>query len=414
MAPLAISNSDPNYVYSGSDLLHVSKNGGVSFSNDNTSLTNYIDARYKTAIAIGVSPINPQKVYVSTSPFSQRSDNTLNVNPPPNLFKSLNAGAGTPIFTNIKNNLPDRFVLDFAFSKTNDDSVFVTLGGYGSPHVYVTANGGSSWTSIGTGLPDVPFNAILIDPLNPQILYAGCDLGVYVSNNRGQTWFDFSNGFWDATQIYDLQISADKKLVCATHGKGVFKTDLFNGVLLPVNLVSFSAAYSNGFNNLQWTSEHENNFSHYEVERSNDAINFSKVTTVNAAAGSGEKKYSYKDDVQHIPQSIYYYRLKMVNADGRFTYSSIINTRRIVTNRYALLTNPFNNKISINYNLETNTKVLLFLFDVNGRLIKQQTFNGIEGDNNFTLNNLSSLPPGNYFLKIISGNEEYKEKLVKE
>ena len=61
------------------------------------------------------------------------------------------------------------------------------------------------------GLPDVPFNSVLIDPVNPRVIYAGGDMGVYVSNNRGLSWYDFNNGMWDATEVFDLQVTSDKK-----------------------------------------------------------------------------------------------------------------------------------------------------------------------------------------------------------
>src|SRR5690606_22361119 len=127
--------------------------------------------------------------------------------------------------TSIKNSLPDRFVMDFAISKYSDDSVYVVLGGFGTSHVYLTPDGGNTWQSIGAGLPDVPFNAILIDPVNPRTIYAGSDFGVFVSPDRGQTWIDYSTGLWDVTMIYDLQVDANNKLIAATHGKGVFRSD---------------------------------------------------------------------------------------------------------------------------------------------------------------------------------------------
>lgn len=79
-------------------------------------------------------------------------------------------------------------------SPTNDDSVVVTLGGFGTAHVYITGNAyagaGTIWTPLGgiggsgrvnAVLPDVPFNAIVFDPVDSKIIYAGCDFGVYVN-----------------------------------------------------------------------------------------------------------------------------------------------------------------------------------------------------------------------------------------
>lgn len=231
-------------MYVGSDNLHISTDGGASFQRpDPSNMTRAIDATYKPAIAMAVSATNYNKVYISTSPVSQRADNALNINTPARVLKSLNASNNTSYsFANVTGALPDRFVTDFAISATNDDNVFITLGGFGSTHIYVTSNGGAAWTPCGSGLPDVPFNAIIIDPVNPDIIYAGCDLGVYVSHNRGVNWYDFSNGFSDATLIMDLQISSGNKLIAATHGKGLFRSDLFTPpATLPVLFTSLQA-----------------------------------------------------------------------------------------------------------------------------------------------------------------------------
>lgn len=412
MAPLAISKSNSNFVYSATDMWHPSTDAGLTFANNNTSLTNYIDKQYKTAIAIGVSPVNSQKAYVSTSPFSQRSDNALNVNPPPNVFKTLNAGSANATFVNVKNNLPDRFVLDFAFSPTNDDSVFITLGGFGSQHVYVTGNGGASWQPAGNGLPDIPFNAIVFDPANPQVLYAGCDVGVFVSNNRGQTWLDFNKGFWDATQVYDLQISADNKLLCATHGKGVFKTDLFSASSLPVQVSSLTAKNKNGYNELKWTASAENNLKMYEVERSADATSFTKVGTVKT---NMQKQYMLNDDVNHAAAHTFYYRIKFVYKDGTHTYSQITSAERQGPSAlYSIAGNPFSDKIIIQFQNTGNHTVSAMLYNAAGTLIKKPNAQTISGAYNLSLNNLSGLIKGIYYLNIVIDGRKYGEKVMKE
>lgn len=241
MAPVAISRSNPSIVYVASDNLHKSTSGGTAGSwtgNSYTSATNYIEARNKTAIALAVSPVNANKLYVSTSPFAQYDNdvNNLYVNMPPNILKTINGGLS---FTSIKNTLPDRFVMDFAISPSNDDSVWIVLGGFGTSHVYVSGNGGATWTNRGVGLPDVPHNAIMIDPRDPSIIYVGNDVGVYVSSNRGLTWSDYNFGLWDATLVMDLVPTSNNKIVAATHGKGVFISDL---LLVPL---SFNPTDSN-------------------------------------------------------------------------------------------------------------------------------------------------------------------------
>jgi hypothetical protein len=106
-------------------------------------------------------------------------------------------------------------------------------GGFGTPHVYMTANGGTTWVSkdpgpSGGGLPDVPANAILFDPNNPKIIYVGNDFGVYLSTDAGNTWRDFNRGLWDATQVVDLVPGPNNMLRAATHGKGMFQTVMYS------------------------------------------------------------------------------------------------------------------------------------------------------------------------------------------
>ena len=283
VAPLAYSKSNPSIVYCITDNLHKSVDGGATWTNVNAgTATQYVDALHKTGIAVAVSPTNPNKVYVSTSCFAQFDGDAdgLFVTGTPNVLKTTN---GTTPFASIKGTLPNRFVMDFAISKTFDDSVFIVLGGFvnatGTSHVYVTGNGGTTWTAIGGGLPDVPFNAILIDPVNPQIIYAGGDLGVYVSPNRGGVWYDFNNGLSDVNQVMDLQVLADGNLVAATHGRGAWVSARYTSTL-PVNLISFTGVNDNGVNTLRWTTDNESNLKQYELEKSLDGISFTKITTV--------------------------------------------------------------------------------------------------------------------------------------
>src|SRR4030095_841592 len=151
------------------------------------------------------------KVFVSTSPFAQYDNdiNRLYINEPPNLLRTTDGGAS---FISAKNGLPDRFVMDFAINPIGDDSVWIVLGGFGGSHVFLSPDGGETWVDRGAGLPDVPTNAILLDPSNPNVIYVGNDLGVYVSPDNGATWYDFNHGLWDATLVMDLAVTSDNRL----------------------------------------------------------------------------------------------------------------------------------------------------------------------------------------------------------
>ncbi len=422
MAPIAISPSTPTTLYVASDNLHRSTNSGSSWTNNSgtiSSNTNYIEAQFKTAIALAVSPTDANKLYVSLSNLSQRVDDGLNVTGQPSVRKSVNGGTSFTSANGSGNDtLPKRFILDFAISPTNDDSVFVTVGGFrpaGETHIYVTGNGGTTWTKLGATLPDIPFNAIVFDPLNSNIIYAGCDLGVYVSPNRGGTWYDFNTGMatTDPVQVFDLQISADNKIVAATHGRGVYRSDLFNLSLLPVTLQEFTGAHDRGYNKLNWQVEGEASMLQYELERSINAGAYTRIATVPARNLNSQDSYTWDDPVNTRQSNNYYYRLKMVNLDGSFTYSSVVPIKITSPHAFDVLENPVKDRIRIQVSLGENQVVQARLYDSKGRLLKQQLFQGLTGNNLFTIEGLSVYPAGMYILEAVIGRERYTQKIIR-
>ncbi|HMX77101.1 MAG TPA: T9SS type A sorting domain-containing protein, partial [Chitinophagaceae bacterium] len=412
VAPIAFAPSNGTIVYQASDNLHKSTNSGASFTNDSYSTaTNYIEAIHKTGIALAVSPTNANKVYVSTSPFAQydNDDSRIYVTGQPNILKTT---TGNTPFSSIKGSLPDRFVTDIAISKTNDDSVFITLGGFGTSHIYVTGNGGTTWTSRGAGLPDVPFNAIVFDPVNANIIYAGCDFGVYVSADRGATWIDYNDGFWDATLVMDLQISSDNKLIAATHGKGAFRANLFDASTLPVRLLDFSGFNRSNFNELKWVVSQEHDLRNYELERSIDGIHYSRIATKTPNGSNNEITYSYNDPVL-TGYSEFYYRLKMVDNDGRETYSSVIFIRTTSKTKISVTNNPFKDMIALQYNISKDELLSISLFNVSGALLKKVQYKATAGSGAYTLYGVGNNATGIYFLRVEAGEYRQSFKLFK-
>lgn len=90
-------------------------------------------------------------------------------------------------------------------------------------------------------------------------------------------------------------------------------------IVAPVKLISWDVAVADCKSSLSWKSATESNFKQYEIEYSTDGINY---TTVNTTSGQGDNTpYSFS----HNPaQGKVYYRLKMVDLDGKTEYSKII------------------------------------------------------------------------------------------
>jgi photosystem II stability/assembly factor-like uncharacterized protein len=420
MSPIAMSYPDvaPNQnivYYAASDNLHISLDSGGSFSRASPgTMTRYIDQIYKPAIALAVSRQNKNKVYVSTSPLSQKADDGLNVNMPARVLVSTNASDNVNYsFTNISSTLPDRFTTDFAISRFSDDSVYITMGGFGAGHVWLTPDGGATWLNRSSGLPDVPFNAILIDPIRPNVIYAACDYGIYVSHNKGATWFDFNEGFPGTVLVMDLQVTADNKIVAATHGRGVYRADLFTPpTTLPVTFSSFTGINSGNFNKLKWTVSEEIDLSRYVVERSMDGSNFIPVGTIVATNSPGLATYQMDDPVNGSTGK-FYYRLKAFNRDGSYIYSDILIIRTNAGSQVVILGNPVNNKLVVGYNTRQKGFMEVVIHDALGRPLRRSRTQVNEGAGTYTVNGLEKLDRGWYIVSILLNRERFSERILK-
>jgi photosystem II stability/assembly factor-like uncharacterized protein len=98
-----------------------------------------------------------------------------------------------------------------------------------TPYVFATHDGGRSFRSIAGGLPTGGpdfVHVIREDPVNPNLLFVGTDLGVYASLDRGATWTRFMTGL-PTVPVHDLQIHPrDRELIAGTHGRSIWIADI--------------------------------------------------------------------------------------------------------------------------------------------------------------------------------------------
>jgi hypothetical protein len=413
MSPFAVGKANTSRWYAGSDNIHVSSDAGLTFTNNGVPGTAYIEALHKTAIAMAVSDLNANKLYVSVSPFAQNTATYgLWYTPPANIRKSINGGTS---FTTATGTLPDRIFTDITISPTNDDSVFVTLGGFGTTHIYVTDDGGVTWTPRGSGLPDVPFNCILMDAANTNILYAGCDFGVYVSPDRGANWYDYNNGFWDATYVMDLVLAPNNKLRAVTHGKGIFETNRWDGVVLPAAaFVSFTGVNENDVNHLNWLVSKENGLLRYEMERSTDGFKYTTLGQVNARNANNRQEYTFNDKPASGIPVVSYYRLRLVHVNGSHSYSDVVALRKILKYDFTILGNPFIASLNIRYTIPSLTPLHFRLYDERGALLRNEYHKPAAVAGSYSITGLENLTPGMYILNVEAGAYRKSLRVVKE
>ena len=168
----------------------------------------------------------------------------------------------------------------------------------------------------------------------------------------------------------------------------------FNTGTLPLTLLSLTGTATNSGILLQWKTSNEINTAFFDIEKSTDGIDFNAMGKVYASSiNSVENTYRYLE--KNLPNGIYYFRLKMVDKDGRFTYSPVIsvtlrNTKQLLV--YPTVTNSF-----INITLGNE----IYLYNSAGSFMKR-IYNG--------LNNISDLPNGLYILR----NSETSVKIIKQ
>lgn len=221
IAPYKIFYGNGNIIYAGRDRIFKSINGGMDWTVTNNN--NLLDGGL-VALAIDISYQTSNKVYVATAPYSIFRGH---------LFRTNNGGIS---WNDITGTLPDRFPADIAVDPNNDEVVYVTFYGFGSGHIYKTTNGGTNWIDKTGTLPDVPTVAVIVDPNNSDHVYIGNDLGVYVSTDGGDTWSDFSEGLPSAIIAMDLNITRSNDVIrVATHGNGAYERKLLSTVLVSVD-----------------------------------------------------------------------------------------------------------------------------------------------------------------------------------
>jgi hypothetical protein len=185
----------------------------------------------------------------------------------------------------------------------------------------------------------------------------------------------------------------------------------------PVNAANFTAVLSNNNKvDLKWSTEKENNLSHFIVERSTDGKNFSDNALVFAYGNTtSESAYAFADNISKIKSSVIYYRLCIVDGDGtiRYTENRIINISKQANKSNTIIANlnAVTNELKVTIPSGwQNRNVTYELFNANGYVFKMtETANS----NKTETINVQSLTPGIYIVSVTCGGETAQQKIIK-
>ncbi|MGE0126502.1 MAG: Ig-like domain-containing protein [Blastocatellales bacterium] len=215
ITPLIIDPSDPNRLYTGSRSIFRTSDGATTWTN---ATGRWVSAGTLSAIAIAPTDAN--------TGFFGYSDGTI-----VRTRRLLNYPVGTlaaapnEAITRLRAGVVSWVAVD----PTNRDIAYAAYSTFGGAHVYRTIDGGVTWASIDGSapmrIPDIPVHCIAIDPSNTARLYVGTDLGVFVSTDGGATWSVENTGFANVvTESLSVNVANGVTTLFAfTHGRGAFK-----------------------------------------------------------------------------------------------------------------------------------------------------------------------------------------------
>ncbi len=236
-APIVVSRHDPNTVYVGNNHLMRSRDRGMTWEEVSPDLTQAIDRdslpimgalvtdetlsrhdgtnNYGNITTIDESPLSPTLIYVGTD------DGNLQV--------TRDGGAS---WTQVAEDVPglpeNSYVSRIDASHHTEARVYAAFDRHWNddyqPYIYASEDYGASWRRITNGLPGWSVNVVREHPRSENLLFAGNEVGVFISLDRGASWHSMKG--LPTVPVDDMVIHPrDNDLVVGTHGRSIWILD---------------------------------------------------------------------------------------------------------------------------------------------------------------------------------------------
>ncbi|OQP61134.1 hypothetical protein A3860_05290 [Niastella vici] len=209
------------------------------------------------------------------------------------------------------------------------------------------------------------------------------------------------------------KIDPDRNGVSDDAGEGIPTPYMFN-VVLASKEWQFNGNLQENTARLQWRPTGQAPaVRSFELQRSTDGLQFTDIA-YRAPQPGNEGLYTESDEVANLHAANVYYRLKIIDNNGFYTYSHLVTMHlKEANNNLSMFPNPFTDYISLKVNSSQKTKLRITIYDAAGRALKKQLNDLQPGDNIIIVSGLQFLSKGTYILKTQSGMETFQYKLIK-
>jgi hypothetical protein len=186
--------------------------------------------------------------------------------------------------------------------------------------------------------------------------------------------------------------------------------------ILPVTITDFNATYISSNNvKVSWSTTSEINASYYVVERSANGEDFIPVGQVNVSESLNPvHNYNLNDQLYNVNSNIVYYRLRIVDNSGKFSYSKVVPVKLDQPETsFSIYPNPVDNYTILNLFSDKQAAGVLRVMDNSGRQILTKAIAVNNGNNSIMVDQLGYLPKGIYMVQVLLNNHLYNQKLLK-
>ncbi len=219
------------------------------------------------------------------------------------------------------------------------------------------------------------------------------DLSPLLNTNPNYSIQLANTNVWESTTGYNkLSLNTNQRIVISGSGGtcAANLTKFLTNSVIPLELIGFYAQNKDKLIELNWITANENNVNKFEIERSIDGMNFTKIGELKAKNKAFNYLFLDEGTPQYNQSKILYYRLKIIDFDEKTTFSKVISVEMKELNTLKIYPNPASNTLFID-NAKGKT---IDIINVLGQIIYSQL-------NTQTIN-ISELKQGIYFIK--SGN----------